>query len=285
MKEKIYYHYCSVDTFYNIIQTSTLRLGNPLSMNDSAEIIWLLKMVKTYIQEKTEYMNIIKYWDLVEKNTQKLLQELDLPYILCLSKNNDVLSQWRSYADDGKGVSLGIDVNALLGYNVEMLSGQDIIYDTKEQINLLKTKINNTLLAQLEKIIVNKNEKEIFGETRKVVSHILSESVVCKNPAFQEENEFRISCKPKVSNDKKISEIKFRTDGEMILPYREICFYDIRHSIIKNITIGPKSKINNRNLWLLLDSLGFKWKVENQPWSLEDIKWKQHVKLSKATYR
>lgn len=43
---KIYYHYCSVDTFYNILQTGTIRFGNPLNMNDSAEIIWLLEMVK-----------------------------------------------------------------------------------------------------------------------------------------------------------------------------------------------------------------------------------------------
>ncbi len=33
---KIYYHYCSVDTFYNILQTGTIRFGNPLNMNDSA---------------------------------------------------------------------------------------------------------------------------------------------------------------------------------------------------------------------------------------------------------
>ena len=52
MDERIYYHYCSVDTFFNIIQTSTLRLGNPLSMNDSAEILWFLELVEAYAIKK-----------------------------------------------------------------------------------------------------------------------------------------------------------------------------------------------------------------------------------------
>lgn len=49
MEKRIYYHYCSVDTFFNIMQTSTIRLGNPLFMNDSAEIIWLLELLKNYV--------------------------------------------------------------------------------------------------------------------------------------------------------------------------------------------------------------------------------------------
>lgn len=67
MEDKIYYHYCSVDTFFNIMQTATLRLGNPLSMNDSAEIIWLLEMVKIYVQEKGKYKKILDNWNLIEK--------------------------------------------------------------------------------------------------------------------------------------------------------------------------------------------------------------------------
>ena len=52
---KIYYHYCSVDTFYNILQTGTIRFGNPLNMNDSAEIIWLLEMVKDFVLKRGGY--------------------------------------------------------------------------------------------------------------------------------------------------------------------------------------------------------------------------------------
>lgn len=106
MSKRIYYHYCSVDTFFNIMQTSTLRLGNPLSMNDSAEIVWFLGLVEKYAREKGNYKRTLERWNLVEKIIKNIIQEIDFPYILCFSKENDVLSQWRSYANDGKGVLL-----------------------------------------------------------------------------------------------------------------------------------------------------------------------------------
>ena len=49
MNNRIYYHYCSVDTFYNILETGTIRFENPINMNDSAEIIGLLAMVKDFV--------------------------------------------------------------------------------------------------------------------------------------------------------------------------------------------------------------------------------------------
>ena len=129
MGEKIYYHYCSVDTFFNIMQTSTLRLGNPLSMNDSAEVIWFLELVGEYVDNEESYKGISERWELVEKIMKDMIREIDFPYILCLSRESDVLSQWRSYANDGKGVAIGIDVDRLLRYST-LLSGNDIIYDS-----------------------------------------------------------------------------------------------------------------------------------------------------------
>lgn len=111
---KIYYHYCSLDTFYNILQTGTIRFGNPLNMNDSAEIIWLLEMVKDFVLKRGVYNSILEGWNLIENISRTLLQEMDCPYIFCLSKDKDVLSQWRSYANDGKGVAIGFNVDFIV---------------------------------------------------------------------------------------------------------------------------------------------------------------------------
>ena len=115
--KKKYYHYCSVEKFFNIMQTSTLRLGNPLSMNDYSEVIWFLKLIKNYADKKWIYQNISEKWFLIESIIKDITQEIEFPYILCLSKKNDVLSQWRSYADDGKGVAIGINVDNLLKFS------------------------------------------------------------------------------------------------------------------------------------------------------------------------
>lgn len=277
VNEKIYYHYCSVDTFFNIMQTSTLRLGNPLSMNDSAEIIWFLELVEKYVDQKGIYREISEKWELVEKMMKSIIHEIDFPYILCLSKSSDVLSQWRSYANDGKGVAIGIDVDVLLRYS-NLLSGNEIIYNSEEQMKLLGGKGIDKPLGELNRAIINDDEATTYNKIRILVSYLLEDAVKCKNPAFSEEDEYRISCVPNKSDEGKISEIKFRINNEVIFPYREICFGKIKHNLIKGITIGPKSLINNRNLCLFLKQQGFKWEENKE-------KWNQHVKTSKATYR
>ena len=266
------------------MQTSTLRLGNPLSMNDSAEIVWFLGLVEKYAREKGNYKRTLERWNLVEKIIKNIIQEIDFPYILCFSKENDVLSQWRSYANDGKGVAIGINVDTLLKHS-DLLSGNDVIYDSENQMRLLREKNIDKHLDGLEKVISNSDEKIVYNKVRILVSHLLKDSVICKNPAFREENEYRISCVPNRFDEGKISEIKFRTNNEVILPYREICFHSIRHNLIENITIRPKSLINDRNLWLFLKQQGFKWKEDENEWSKEDRKWLKHVRNSKATYR
>ena len=290
MEKRIYYHYCSVDTFFNIMQTSTIRLGNPLSMNDSAEIIWLLELLKNYVAKNKNCAEILKQWNLIKQMINKLLQKIDVPFIFCLSKGNDVLSQWRSYADDGKGVAIGIDVNRLLKLDTELLVGKDIIYDDKEQMKLLEQKkLDDSLddfIEELEMALQGENETEIYSKVRKVASYILNEAIICKNPAFEEEREFRILCLPsKVSEKSMVSEIKFRSNNEQILPYREIYFDGYVHEIIQNITIGPKSVLNDRNLGLFLKKHGLKWLDETTELPLESEKWTRHIDVSKATYR
>ena len=43
------YHYCSVETFLNIIKNKTFFLSDPLKMNDSAELIHYLDSIDSSI--------------------------------------------------------------------------------------------------------------------------------------------------------------------------------------------------------------------------------------------
>lgn len=57
------------------------------------------------------------------------------PYIACFSKEGDVLSQWRSYADDSRGVSIGFDLNKLIeNSNLKL---KEVSYSVDEQKSLL----------------------------------------------------------------------------------------------------------------------------------------------------
>lgn len=283
MNKKIYYHYCSVETFYNILQTGTIRFGNPLNMNDSAEIIWLLGMVKDFVSKKEEYNSILKDWDLIENIMKTLLEEMDCPYIFCLSKEKDVLSQWRSYANDGKGVAIGFDVDFIERHY--SLYGIDVIYNQEKQYDILSKKISDSVLMKLNNAVKNGNREEIHRKSIILVSYILQDAIMCKNPAFQEEKEYRLYCGYNVKDEKSISDIKFKTNDCSIIPYRELCFKGVEYEVIKNIVVGPKSTIDNRNLWLFLKSKEFQWTADSSKWNMDDSIWRKHVIVSKATYR
>lgn len=58
-----------------------------------------------------------------------------LPLISCFSKNGDLLSQWRAYAEDGKGFSIGFDSNYIyhgLGVNIN-----SVVYEEETQYRLI----------------------------------------------------------------------------------------------------------------------------------------------------
>lgn len=282
--DKIYYHYCSVDTFYNILETGTIRFGNPLNMNDSAEIIWLLSMVKDFVLKEGRYNSILEGWNLIENISRTLLQEVDCPYIFCLSKDKDVLSQWRSYADDGKGVAIGFDVGFIEEHY--SLKGTEVIYEKEKQYDILSQRIKDSVLRDLNDEITNGKSDAIYRKSRILISHILQDAIMCKNPAFQEEKEYRLYCGYMGKEEKSISNVKFRVNDSSIIPFRELCFKDNEYRLIRNIVVGPKSSINNRNLWLFLKSKGFKWiDIESSEWHMNDSKWKEHVIVSQATYR
>lgn len=284
MKNKIYCHYCSVDTFYNIMQTATIRFGNPLNMNDSAEIIWLLAMVKDFVSKVGGYNSILECWDLIENISRTLLQEMDCPYIFCLSKDKDVLSQWRSYANDGKGVAIGFDVDFIEKHY--SLYGTEVIYDKERQYDLLSQKISDSVLMNLNNAIKSRNSDEIYRKSKILVSHILQDAIMCKNPAFQEEKEYRLYCGYRRTEEKSVSDIKFKVTDCSKIPFRELCSKDIEYRLIKNVVVGPKASINNRNLWLFLESKGLKWiDIDSKEWHMNDSKWKEHVIVSHATYR
>lgn len=273
---KIYYHYCSVDTFYNILQTGTIRFGNPLNMNDSAEIIWLLEMVKDFVLKRGVYNSILEGWNLIENISRTLLQEMDCPYIFCLSKDKDVLSQWRSYANDGKGVAIGFNVDFIETYY--SLYGAEVIYDRERQYDILSRNISDNILRNLNTAVKDGNRDEIYRKSKILVSYILQDAIICKNPAFQEKKEYRLYCGYRKKEEKDVSDIKFRVNDCSIIPFRELYFKNNEYRLIENIVVGPKSSINNRNLWLFLESKGFKWiDIDSKEWHMNDSKWKEHV--------
>lgn len=275
MDKKIYYHYCSVETFVSIMSTSTLRFGNPLNMNDSAEIIWLMEALRDFVEERKKYQHIVKNWRLIESMTREILTSLGggIPYIACMSNDGDVLSQWRAYANDGRGVAIGFNT----AYLDSQVNQMPVVYDRDAQKYIIEGKVHVKFLDELEGAAKNQNIEDIYQKTKKILSHLIQNALVCKNPAFQEEQEYRLILK---GNQKE----KFRVCDNRIVPYKELDFNGNKR-FIEEIVIGPKCMACDTNMAQFIKSMGYQWWNKDKPWSPDDDIWKKHVRQSTATYR
>lgn len=105
----ILYHYCSNNAFHSIIENSSIWLSSLSLSNDSmegklvAEIIGLIAKDDELDQAATERL---------QESVFRLEQFVD-GLGFCLSECGDLLSQWRGYADDATGVSIGFSKNYL----------------------------------------------------------------------------------------------------------------------------------------------------------------------------
>jgi hypothetical protein len=142
LNQKEIFHYTSVESFYKIITNKSLRLSSSKYLNDYKELKILRELIDpkkldnkgiSYNNERVNEIN-----NLVNNSNQEA-------FIISFSKHRDLLSQWRRYADNSKGVSIGIHVDQLRNKLIELMpkssNGEDlsrihfksVIYNIKQQ--------------------------------------------------------------------------------------------------------------------------------------------------------
>lgn len=246
---QILYHYCSVETFYNIITNKTLWLTDSFSTNDYMENRWINKIIPdilpNYINDRNrqQFDNIFKQYEINDY----------IPFITCFSEDGDILSQWRAYANDGSGVAIGFTTTyfdikhqlpfTMAAYNENSIGLHEVYYDSKVQANIIK--------ALFEKASI---PGEVNGEELLEIAVKLKQySFVFKNPAFFEEREWRIIHTPLILGSNKddttqtmgaISDCKFRVTTNDIAPYFLLSFSEEKPiPPISEIILGPKNRM------------------------------------------
>jgi hypothetical protein len=234
-------------------------------MNDSLETNWIIHLID---EELIKRKDIIKDEHIKTLSTSFILNRL-YPYIACFSKNGDSLSQWRAYANDGKGIAIGIDEKKLgLEQRIpgntfikdDAIGYYNCIYDEASQREFINDNLGELCL------LINKN---MFSEIN-IVNIAISfnkMSVIFKNPSFFEEDEVRIIHIPRIMGDKEnntildsnISEINFMVKGNSISSYFEFNLNSVFNSkTIPEIILGPKNNINIIELGTYLSINGLK---------------------------
>ena len=120
----IVYHYCSLESLNSILKNRSLRLTNILKSNDSMEISWICRYYDAEFKRAYENASDLfrskisseRLMGYVKLFTDEFFNENHADfryYVTCFSYQNDLLSQWRGYADDGRGAAIGFDLDVL----------------------------------------------------------------------------------------------------------------------------------------------------------------------------
>lgn len=271
------YHYCSPQTFLQIIENKCIWLSSTNNMNDFAEGALVTKALEMVLAMKPLVYG--QAWcDAVWRH---YVNNLAPKYIICFSKNKDSLSQWRAYAKDGEGVSIGFDDEKFGAKGAFMHANTKI----EESLCISDVQYKDYLDIQDELMLESENARGKYlqdpnGIEKSSVlfaSYCLALAMKIKNQAFKEEAERRLvysvrlhkrSEFEKVEVINPIGDIKHRISNGYLTSYFELPFPE--RGAIKEIVLGPRNKFHD------IDMRNFLGLNE-----LEDVKFSR----SSATYR
>jgi len=240
------YHYCSLETFVEIVRSNEVWLTNIFCTNDSAEHSWLLNLAKDHLR-RTVSEEQFKYLEPIIFSEEKP----DL-YCFCMSREGDSLGQWRAYADDGRGVAIGFHGEFLEGLRKKKEDGYDVlrvepvVYDPETQTELLEGRCAN-LFANLDAIIQsqsNRSPDDPYRDLDALIAKVRLWSLAaqCKHPSFREEQEVRLIYDRSIWPKATLSQRRFRAKGDIIVPYCALpLLTDGGALVIAEVVFGPKS--------------------------------------------
>ena len=239
------YHYCGPDSFRNILKSKQLWLSDVHCMNDSTEQTWLIDKAKQLLSDPRYQDDEKKYLQVVVENFDWMALD---PHAICFSENPDLLSQWRAYAEDGKGCSVGFSTSWIESqkhlYPRHYVALWPVEYKESRQDELLNHYIE-TYLTRM------KNCENQRKEGMKLVTAIYALSGACKNPHFEEENEIRLLVMEPRDPDafnknytQGISERFYRKRNDHHISYFTLAFPE---DAVTSIHLGPQNDAKHNN--------------------------------------
>lgn len=250
-EEDTLYHYCSNDVFCSIIEKSTIWLSALTHSNDWMEGRLISELFAEVVREDNELASKAEYLQAI----QSALLDYSPGFGFCLSKRGDVLSQWRGYADDGNGLSIGFNPIRLNGNPKTILippALEEVVYKREKQMELLRS-----LYAQIKNHIADFNDVEDTELDTKEIGNVddfirdinkaklhrcllqihENTTFLIKSGGFSEEQEVRMFSMCDNASD----HVRYRSVGDRCVPY---ILYELprSHKTINKIVLGPKNK-------------------------------------------
>jgi len=109
------YHYTTGDGLRGILESGQFRMTNVFNLNDPSELRHGYRIAADVLDKKVEgrHQNQLHFAKVFRDFERTGIEASSQIFVTCFSNAPDDLSQWRAYADDGRGYILGFDAKCL----------------------------------------------------------------------------------------------------------------------------------------------------------------------------
>ncbi len=241
------YHYTNDAGLKGILETGKLWLTDIFDLNDPSELrhgfcqaIEIWNREAFYGCAEADEIGAV----LGDFNSEKLRESAH--YFTCsFSSDGDELGQWRSYADNGRGYSLGFDRQALEAAFIQSASPFAGTFPVQYNSKLL-TDLQGRIVERALPLTSLPTGKGLAGPTIKlfklqllisVAAHAIHTAVFFKHEAYRNETEYRFL--EMFPANKPPTDVKVRTRPYSLVKYREFDWRSNAAGALRKIVVGP----------------------------------------------
>jgi hypothetical protein len=246
------YHYTNDAGLLGILRSGTLWFTDIFDLNDPSELRHGFKQATKILTERaaTAASPVQNFAKEFERFLFAGGIEAAAHYFVCsFSKWGDELSQWRAYADNGRGFSLGFDSKP----RVDAFTRNDGIHSANSTFSVT---YDDKKLAGMQQSLIDEvfplinlplrralNRQQIDAYVRHLFVCLSVEAVrqvlFFKHHAYQNEGEFRFL--QAFRADQAAPAVHYRNRPYTLMRYREFDWRSPADKALRQITIGPSA--------------------------------------------
>lgn len=254
------YHYTDASGLLGIVENNEIWATDSRFLNDRTELIYAEQLALEVATRRAKSPRSLRSGEFLAQCLDKIgdYESEHSSFLFCMSAHADSLSQWRGYAQEGRGFTVGFD-----GKSLSRASGGDsgfslqkVEYDLDTQTNTI-----SILLEHFEDHLdTMENEDCIEDAVFHFVWSIYRLTYIYKHRSFRSEEEWRLvsvittnekdPVDPKRSIVDNYDGLLLRSRSSEIVPYT-ILQPRIKTKdrlMIKTVGVGPGFPSNNQTL-------------------------------------
>ena len=224
------YHYTDVNGLMGILRERRFRLSHISTLNDPAEMHYGRKLIGEILAARINEASEVSREFLTQLGSafQGYSGGIQDHFLISFCGKGNLLSQWRTYADQGRGYSLGftfspatrISATDNLPFPIEPYF-RKVIYRPADQTELVQKWLDLALGTVTTK---PRATDEIPMLASQAVSPLLDMMLCFKSAVFEEENEWRLVRVARDNHETHL--IDFRGSFGQLVPFRPMYVFD-----------------------------------------------------------